>query len=380
MDMREKILLGAVLAAAGAAPAYAQSFSGTISTTTTTSLVLGSSSTTQTGDSTVSPYLNTVTTVQSQSLTTSGSGVTGGTLSVAGNTWGYTITGSGAGTQNQTVTSTLTTQYAPGTPPTTVAQTSSVGAAVNVGSPTISALSVSGCSGFVTNCSTGGVVYGGTLSSSGTLNSNGTVNVTENTYSLTTSGTTYTAYAGTASFNPSTGAITVGPLTQTSQTTVGATGLTTTGTVSAANVNVTSSLNMNGNKISNVGTGTAATDAANTGQVTAEANARIAGDAALQTQITNNLNSLNSLVDNNRKGANAGIATAVALSGGTFLPGKKFNLTANIGAYGGEAAVAAQMGYLVSENVAINAGVATSFRNYHTGGNVAVRGGITIGF
>lgn len=380
MDMREKILLGAVMAAASAVPAYAQSFSGTVSTTTTTSLVLGSSSTSQTGDSTVSPYLNTVTTVQSQSLTTSGTGATGGTVSVGGNTYGYTITGSGTQSQNQTVTSTLTSQYAPGTPPTLVTQTAVVGAAQSVGSPTVTALSVSGCTTFAVNCSTGQVYYAGTLSSAASPNSNGTVNVTENTYSVSTSGTTYATYTGTASFNPSTGAITVGPLTQASATTITSTGLTTTGTVSAANVNVTSSLNMNGNKISNVGTGTAATDAANTGQVTTEANARIAGDAALQSglnNLTSSVSSLSALVDANRKRSDAGIATAVALSGGTFLPGKKVNFTANIGAFRGEAAVAAQLGVLISDNLALNAGVATSFHSY---GGTAVRGGFTFGF
>lgn len=377
MEMREKILLGALAAISAAAPAYAQStppsFSGSVSGTTTTATTNVASTSATTGDSTTAPYVNTVTTTQTIALnTTLASASATGTGTFNNDTFTYQITGSGTGSQNQTITTQLIQTYAPGsgtTPPTVVSSSSTSTGPTNVGSPTVSAVSVSGTAGFASP--NGTVLYAGTLTSSGTLNSNGTVNVTENTIGVTTSGTAYASYAGTASFNPATGVVTVGSLTQTGLTTIGASGLATTGSVTAAsvtaaNVSVTSSLNMNGNRIQNVGTPTAATDAATKGYV----DTAIAG-------VNSSLTSLNALVESNRKRSDAGIATAVALSGGTFLPNKKINFTANIGAFRDEAAIAAQLGVLVSENIALNAGVATSFHSY---GGTAVRGGFTVGF
>ena len=54
-------------------------------------------------------------------------------------------------------------------------------------------------------------------------------------------------------------------------------------------------------------------------------------------------------------------AVAIALGGNAFLPNKKFNVTMNFGSYGGESAIAGQIGVLVSDSFAINAGVATGF-------------------
>jgi len=75
--------------------------------------------------------------------------------------------------------------------------------------------------------------------------------------------------------------------------------------------------------------------------------------------------------------ASAGTAAAVALSGAMFLPGKTFNLTGNVGTYRGAHAAALQFGALVSDNVAINAGVAHGFNR---GGKTALRAGFTIGW
>ena len=60
-----------------------------------------------------------------------------------------------------------------------------------------------------------------------------------------------------------------------------------------------------------------------------------------------------------------------------FLPGKTFNLTGNVGSYRGAHAAALQFGALVSDNVAINAGVAHGFNR---GGKTALRAGFTIGW
>ena len=75
--------------------------------------------------------------------------------------------------------------------------------------------------------------------------------------------------------------------------------------------------------------------------------------------------------------AAAGTAAAVALSGGMFLPGKSFNLTGNVGAYRGAVAGALQIGALVSDMVAVNAGLANGFNK---GGKTALRAGFTLGF
>lgn len=75
--------------------------------------------------------------------------------------------------------------------------------------------------------------------------------------------------------------------------------------------------------------------------------------------------------------ASAGTAAAVALSGAMFLPGKTFNLTGNVGSYRGAHAAAVQFGALVSDNLAVNAGVAHGFNK---GGKTAFRAGFTIGW
>ena len=385
MEMREKILLGAVIAASAALPAYAQSinpaagptFSGSVTGSTSTSVSVGASTTTQTGDSTTNPFTNTITTVVNQTLTTSATGTTSGTNTFAGSTYGYTITGSGTGSQAQTVTSALITTYNPGTPPTISSTTTTGPTTANFGNATVSAVSVSGNTD--TTNSSGYVYYGGNLSSSGTP-TNGTVNVTENTLGVTTSGATYATYTGTATYDPSTGTVSMGPLSLasaasvtsqglavtngTATSTYGATGLTT-GTVNANRVIVTSLTPSTTNGLT-VGTPIAATDAANKGYV----DAAIAG-------VNTSVNNLASLVEANRKRSDAGIATAVALSGASFLPGKRINITANVGAFRDEVAVAGQIGVLVSDNVALNAGVATSLHSY---GGTSVRGGVTFGF
>ena len=111
-----------------------------------------------------------------------------------------------------------------------------------------------------------------------------------------------------------------------------------------------------------------------------ETAARIAADTAFDGRIdaleavTANLNER---FDDVEDRADAGTATAVALSGAMFLPGKSFNLTANVGAYRGAVAGAIQVGALVGESVAVNAGVAHGFSK---GGKTALRAGFTLGW
>lgn len=66
-------------------------------------------------------------------------------------------------------------------------------------------------------------------------------------------------------------------------------------------------------------------------------------------------------------------AVAIAMSGNAFLPNKKVNVTSNMGFYNGALAGSLQIGVLVSEKVAVNAGIATGFnKGGKTGGRVGV--------
>lgn len=177
------------------------------------------------------------------------------------------------------------------------------------------------------------------------------------------------------------------------------------GGVSADGVSVTGNLtalgganiNMGGNQVHNVAAGTAGTDAVNLNQL----NAVTGNVTAIQTTVTTHTTQITALqaadmaldvrmdamellaeglderigkVDDR---ASAGTAAAVALSGAMFLPGKTFNLTGNVGSYRGAHAAALQFGALVSDNVAINAGIGHGFNK---GGKTALRAGFTIGW
>jgi hypothetical protein len=82
-------------------------------------------------------------------------------------------------------------------------------------------------------------------------------------------------------------------------------------------------------------------------------------------------------LDDLKDRTDAGTATAVALSGGMFLPGNRFNLTGNVGAYRGAIAGAIQFGAMVSARAAVNAGVAKGFNRH---GKTAVRTGFSFGW
>ena len=179
-------------------------------------------------------------------------------------------------------------------------------------------------------------------------------------------------------------------------------------------------------RITNVAAGINDTDAVNVAQLTAEATARTAADTtlqanitteattraaadtALQTQVTSavavnttqatQINTLNTAVagldtrttalesgmldlddrigDVDRR-SRGGTAVAIALGGNSFLPGKQFNLTGNVGTYRGAVAGSLQVGAMVSENTAFNAGVATGLNK---GGKIGARAGFTFGW
>jgi hypothetical protein len=111
-----------------------------------------------------------------------------------------------------------------------------------------------------------------------------------------------------------------------------------------------------------------------------ESNARIAGDLALSNQLGalgSRVTTLEGRVDQLDEKVSSSTAIAVAMGGATFLPDMKFNLTANVGTYDGAHAGSLQIGALVSDHVAINAGVATGFNK---NGKTAGRVGVTFGW
>lgn len=161
-------------------------------------------------------------------------------------------------------------------------------------------------------------------------------------------------------------------------------------------------------RIVNVAAGTAATDAVNVSQLSAATAGVSSTVTTLQTTVTANTTAITNVqadlaatndaladaegrldaleavtanlderFDDVENRSDAGTATAVALSGAMFLPGKSFNLTGNIGAYRGAVAGAIQFGALVSESVAVNAGVA---QGLNKGGKTALRAGFSFGW
>jgi len=378
MKMREKFFVGTAVALsiAAASTASAQEFNTTLGTIVGSPVTtdVGDPVITQTGDSTVDPYQNTITSEQTQTVTSTGSGSQGVSTTINGITYFGFMNTSGEGSQDQVVTESQVNQYDPTNvtaPPTVVSTSTSTDA---VGSPTVTAVSATGFVGSAPR-------YSSTLTTGEEITDNSVV-ATQNSSLLNSAGITFEQRIGTATYDPTTGEVTVAlPETATSSTNISATGITTTGAVSAATVNAGTanvgtanigSITMVGGeeggdrKIHNLAAGTATGDAVNVGQL----NTAIAG-------VTTSINSLATLVEANRKRSDAGIATAVALSGGMFLPGKKINITANVGAFRDEVAIAGQIGILVSDNVALNAGVSTSFHSY---GGTSVRGGVTFGF
>jgi trimeric autotransporter adhesin len=384
-----RLAMSVSLFAISATAANAQAFNGATGAAPTTNVVTGTSTTTTTGDSTVSPFQNTTTTVlqQVQNSTTAPT-TTGVTTTVGGNTYGGNVTVSGTGSQNQTVTGVRVDTFTPGNPPTLASSVLTPGTPVNVGAATVTAVSASGFVGSAALANN----YQATLSTAGAV-TNGAVVATENSTTVAATGTTYAQRVGTATYNPTTGLVTVAlPTAATSSTTVGSAGLTTTGAVTAATVSATTgsfttvnagvinanvggvagaaAINAGNGRITNVANGTATTDAVNLGQLNTAV-------GVVSAQLASSVSTLNGSINNAIRRADAGTAVAVALGGGYFLPGKKIALNVNYGNYRGESAIAGQVGFLVSDGFALNAGVATSFNN---AGGTAFRAGASLGF
>ena len=127
-----------------------------------------------------------------------------------------------------------------------------------------------------------------------------------------------------------------------------------------------------GRKISGVTAGTisaTSTEAINGSQLFAT-NVNVANLQAADIVLSNR-------IDRVDKRASGGTAVAIALGGNAFLPDKRVNLTANVGGYRGAIAGAIQLGALVSDSIAFNAGVGSGFNH---NGKIGARGGVTFGW
>lgn len=228
-----------------------------------------------------------------------------------------------------------------------------------VGTPSVTAVAVSGSIGADN-------YYRADLASSGPV-TNGSVVATENVVALDSAGMAFERRVGTATYSPTTGDVTVVlPTAATNSVRISATGI-----------------NMGGQQINNVADGTQAMDAVNRRQLdtvssnlTALSTSLNASLASFQSSVNGTLAGFSSRLDRFEEEANAGTAIAIALGGGAFQPDRKINITVNYCNYEGESAIAGQIGVLLGENVALNAGVATGFDRGGTGFRV----GGTVGF
>lgn len=116
------------------------------------------------------------------------------------------------------------------------------------------------------------------------------------------------------------------------------------------------------------------------GAITAETTARMAAD----TQLGNRMTALEDRLDNYDAALNGfdkkidgATSVAIAMGGTTFLPDMKFNLSTNVGHYGGEQAGSVSFGALVTPHVAINGGIAKGFSKK---GKTGARAGVTFGW
>ncbi len=381
----------AIAAIAGAASAQTPVFGGSDTGGPGTQVVTnGDSNTTTTGDSTEPPYTTTATTVTNQTVATvTAPTTTAVSGTVNGNAYTGTITVEGAGAAQRTETTALIQTYDPGPPPTvknSVTTPPIYSAPTNEVTTKVVANGSAGDAGLIKG------QFAATLSTGDTITDN-TVVATENDITTGTTGTTYATYVGTAAYDASKGNVVVTlPTTATNAASYTSTGMTvsdaegnatsvtstgvtvsagetastltatglTTGTVVANSVTAgsvttgtlkTGAIDMTGGQIHNLGNGTAQGDAVNLYQLQAGMN-------------------------NLRKVAAGGTAVAAALSGSYFIPGKKLNVSINLADYGAQGAFAANIGYLITPSIALNAGVATGFEYGATAGRI----GATMGF
>lgn len=108
-----------------------------------------------------------------------------------------------------------------------------------------------------------------------------------------------------------------------------------------------------------------------------ETNARLAADVDLTNRINAvdvRIDMLEARLDKLDDRLASSTATAMAIQGGAFLPGKRYNLSVNVATYDGAHAGALSFAALVSSKVAVNVSAAQGFNKH---GDTGVRAGLT---
>jgi hypothetical protein len=289
----------------------------------------------------------------------------GGTSTVSGNTTSVTqqtdtyaattsgsvVISSGVGTTSSTATVLDTTQTFPLTQTGPAGQVpnpaiSSPGVTVtsntpayHTGSYTIAPTGT--VNGAVVSLDPNGLVISA-ISGTGTVNSDGSITAELSTATATSITAEGIATTGTGTFG---GAVTVGgDLIATGNAYLGGSSSTALLSVTAAHgvtIAPQTNVSMGGNVIHNVGDGVVGTDAVNLSQL-----------QGVQTQLTNQYNSLSSTVQVNRLEARRGIASVSALSGIPPLDqNARFGFGVGVGSYKGETAFAVGANFRFSDHV-----------------------------
>jgi len=225
------------------------------------------------------------------------------------------------------------------------------------------------------------------IGSSGT----GSVTLTSGTNSLvvSNSGTTITGdttVTGNSAVNGNstvggtllvTGTTTTNGITNTGSFT--STGNATIGSGSASSVTVgsatgNSTISMNGNRIQNVGNGTAGTDAVNLNQLNS-VSGNVSSLSNSVSSLTGQVNNLNTQLQQSQTQYRSGIAGVAAMNGiGGLNAGQTVNFGIGVGGFAGQAGVAAGGNIRITDNATFKASIAQASNN------TAVSGGLTIGF
>jgi len=151
------------------------------------------------------------------------------------------------------------------------------------------------------------------------------------------------------------------------------------GTNSASNITIgngtgNSTVSMNGNRLQNVGNGTAGTDAVNLNQLNS-VSGNVSSLSNSVSSLGNQVNNLNTQLQQSQTQYRSGIAGVAAMNGiGGLNAGQTVNFGIGVGGFAGQAGVAAGGNIRITDNTTFKASVAQASNN------TAVSGGLTIGF
>jgi hypothetical protein len=233
-----------------------------------------------------------------------------------------------------------------------------------------------------------GIANAGPISGVTSLSGDGTGSVSgfvDITASGTVEGATLTDGAGTTisagtvtttTLNATTGTLTTlnattGNVTTLNSTTIDNNGLTSTGSLAIGSGGVTvaagAPVSMGSNRVQNVATPIAATDAANKAYVDA-----VSGDVAgLQAEVNAQTLRINAAFREIDK-TTEGVAVAIALGGLVLPQGKDFAISANFGFFDSKQAFAAQSAMRLNDILILNGGLGLGMQSSQLGGRVGV--------